>query len=39
MAAHSVLTVHLNDDDPDGPTKAAERRVLQFFRARLAVGG
>jgi dienelactone hydrolase len=38
MAAHSVLTVHLNDDDPDGPTKAAERRVLQFFRARLAVG-
>ncbi len=35
MAAHSVLTIHLDDDDPEGPTKAAERRVLAFFRERL----
>jgi len=28
---HSVLTLHLRDD---GPTKAAERRVIQFFRDR-----
>jgi dienelactone hydrolase len=34
MPAHSVLTVHLRDDDPDGPTKRAERRVIEFFRER-----
>ncbi|MDD3836414.1 MAG: dienelactone hydrolase family protein [Phenylobacterium sp.] len=28
---HSVLTIHLNED---GPTKAAERRVIEFFRQR-----
>ena len=28
---HSVLTLHLKDD---GPTKAAEGRVIQFFRER-----
>jgi dienelactone hydrolase len=28
---HSVLTLHLKED---GPTKAAERRVIQFFRER-----
>jgi len=28
---HSVLTLHLKDD---GPSKAAEERVLQFFRER-----
>jgi len=28
---HSVLTLHLK---PDGPSKAAEDRVLQFFRER-----
>jgi hypothetical protein len=28
---HSVLTLHLKDD---GPTKAAEQRVIQFFRER-----
>jgi dienelactone hydrolase len=28
---HSVLTLHLQDD---GPTKAAEQRVIQFFRER-----
>jgi dienelactone hydrolase len=34
MAPHSVLTLHLNDDDPDGPTKRAEQRVIAFFKAR-----
>lgn len=34
MPPHSVLTVHLRDDDPDGPTKRAERRVIEFFRER-----
>jgi dienelactone hydrolase len=34
MAPHSVLTIHLNDDDPDGPTKQAEQRVIAFFRER-----
>jgi len=33
---HSVLTIHLNDDDPDGPTKRAEQRVIQFFKERTA---
>jgi dienelactone hydrolase len=28
---HSVLTLHLKED---GPTKAAEQRVIQFFRQR-----
>ncbi|HET6971005.1 MAG TPA: dienelactone hydrolase family protein [Phenylobacterium sp.] len=28
---HSVLTLHLKED---GPTKAAEQRVIQFFKAR-----
>jgi len=34
MAAHSVLTVHLRDDDPEGPTKRAEQRVIAFFKER-----
>jgi dienelactone hydrolase len=34
MAAHSVLTLHLRDDDPEGPTKRAEQRVIAFFNAR-----
>jgi dienelactone hydrolase len=34
MAAHSVLTLHLVDDDPDGPTKKAEARVIAFFKER-----
>lgn len=33
---HSVLTVHLKDDDPKGPTKRAEERVIAFFRERTA---
>jgi dienelactone hydrolase len=35
MPPHSVLTVHLNNADPDGPTKRAERRVIEFFGQRL----
>jgi dienelactone hydrolase len=31
---HSVLTLHLKED---GPTKAAEQRVIQFFRERTGV--
>jgi dienelactone hydrolase len=34
MGPHSVLTIHLVDDDPDGPTKRAEQRVIAFFRER-----
>ncbi|HEY1707309.1 MAG TPA: dienelactone hydrolase family protein [Rhizomicrobium sp.] len=34
MAAHSVLTINLRDDDPDGPTKETEQRVIQFFKER-----
>jgi dienelactone hydrolase len=32
---HSVLTVNLRDDDPSGPTKRAEARVIEFFGQRL----
>ncbi len=32
---HSVLTVNLRDDDPEGPTKRAERRVIEFFKQRV----
>jgi len=34
--AHSVLTIHLNDTDPDGPTRRAEARVINFFKERLS---
>ncbi|MFI4976115.1 MAG: dienelactone hydrolase family protein [Caulobacterales bacterium] len=34
MKPHSVLTIHLKDDDPDGPTKRAEQRVIAFFKER-----
>jgi dienelactone hydrolase len=34
MPAHSVLTLHLNDGDPDGPTKLCEQRVIEFFKQR-----
>jgi dienelactone hydrolase len=33
-APHSVLTVHLDRDDPDGETMKVYRRVLEFFRER-----
>jgi len=36
MAPHSVLTLHLKDGDPDGPTKRTEERVIAFFKARTA---
>jgi dienelactone hydrolase len=32
---HAPLTGNLRDDDPQGPTKQAERRVLEFFKQRL----
>jgi len=37
--AHSVLTLHLRDEDPEGPTRKAEARVIAFFRHRLGVSG
>jgi dienelactone hydrolase len=36
MAPHSVLTLHLKDDDPDGPTKKVEEKVIAFFKQRTA---
>jgi dienelactone hydrolase len=38
MRPHSVLTIHLRDDEPDGPTRRAEARVIEFFRAALYKG-
>jgi hypothetical protein len=35
LTPHSVLTIHLRDDDLEGPTKRAEGRVIEFFRRRL----
>jgi dienelactone hydrolase len=32
---HSVLTIHLKED---GPSKAAETRVIEFFRTRTGAG-
>jgi dienelactone hydrolase len=36
LTPHSVLTIHLDDGDPTGPTKQAEERVIAFFKARTA---
>ncbi len=33
---HSVLTINLRDDDPEGPTKKTEERVIAFFKERTA---
>ncbi|CAN7332877.1 dienelactone hydrolase family protein [Caulobacter sp. LjRoot300] len=33
-APHSVLTVHLDREDPDGETMKVYRRVLEFFKER-----
>jgi dienelactone hydrolase len=35
MTPHSVLTVHLDDSDPDGPTRRVERRVIEHFAGVL----
>lgn len=32
---HSVLTLHLKDDEAEGPTRQAEARVIASFRERL----
>lgn len=34
ISPHSVLTIHLDDLDPTGPTKKAEQRVIAFFKER-----
>lgn len=34
LGPHSVLTLNLIDDDPNGMTKQAERRVIAFFKER-----
>jgi len=34
LPPHSVLTLNLRDDDPDGPTRRAEARVIAFFKQR-----
>jgi dienelactone hydrolase len=34
LPPHSVLTLNLRDDDPDGPTRKAEARVIAFFKER-----
>jgi len=36
---HSVLTFHLRDNDPEGPTRKAEARVIAFLRKRLGAIG
>ncbi len=36
MTPHCVLTLHLVDDDPQGPTKRAEQRVIDFLKTRTA---
>ena len=33
--AHAVLTLHLDDSDPEGPTRKAEAHLIGFFRERL----
>jgi dienelactone hydrolase len=38
-AAHSVVTEHLEADDPAHPTAKALAQVLEFFRDRLLAGG
>jgi hypothetical protein len=34
LPPHSVLTLNLRDDEPDGPTRKAEARVIAFFKQR-----
>lgn len=35
MAPHSVLTLHLDDDDPEGPTKQTEQHLIRHFSETL----
>ena len=37
MAPHSVLTLHLDDADPEGPTRRAEKQVIAHFSEVLKV--
>jgi dienelactone hydrolase len=37
MAPHSVLTIHLDDDDPEGPTRQAEKRTIAHFATSLGL--
>ena len=39
MAPHSVLTLHLDDLDPDGPTKRTERYLIEHFATTLGATG
>ena len=36
MPAHSVLTIHLDTSDPNGPTMKARDRVIEFLKERTA---
>jgi dienelactone hydrolase len=36
LPPHSVLTLHLRNDDPKGPTRMAEARVIAFLKERLS---
>jgi len=37
MAPHSVLTIHLDDTDPEGPTRQAENRTIAHFATYLGL--
>ena len=36
LPPHSVLTLHLKDNDPHGATKQAEQRLIAFLKARTS---
>lgn len=38
MEPHSVLTLHLDDNDPEGPTRKAEQRTIAHFSQYLDLG-
>jgi len=37
MDPHSVLTLHLDDSDPEGPTRKAEQRTIAHFAHYLGL--
>jgi len=37
MAPHSVLTIHLDDSDPQGPTRKVEQQVIEHFAKTLGL--